>query len=162
MPNPEYYYNVKVVQNKGGKTDQDGRVFTLESLDNPHYGKMITQSPGEFNGPKNEDGKSINWTPEDLFVASLAVCLEASFITVATNSKLNFSGVEVTAKGILEEDPKLGKYFPKVIQKMIITVPDDKFAHKAERVGRLAEKNCLVGKSIKSEKELQIEVKIES
>src|ERR1700694_1850801 len=53
-------------------------------------------SPPEFRGQPG------TWTPEDLFVASIEVCLMLTFVGIAEKRGLRVASYESTAEGLLE------------------------------------------------------------
>lgn len=54
-------------------------------------------TPPEFGGTEDV------WSPEHLCVAAVNACMMATFLAIATNSKLRFSKYSSTAVGTLEQ-----------------------------------------------------------
>jgi organic hydroperoxide reductase OsmC/OhrA len=101
-------------------------------------------TPPEF--PKGVAGI---WSPEHLFTAAVSSCLMTTFLAIAENSKLQFTGFSCKSKGKLEKVE--GKFLMTEVflePRIIITQPGDR--EKAERIIRKSEEACLISNSIKS------------
>ncbi len=102
-------------------------------------------TPPEF--PKGMEGI---WSPEHLFVASVSSCLMTTFLAIAENSNLEFSGFDVKAIGKLEKID--GKFMiSEITLKPIVEISNDQQREKAGRILYKAEKACLISNSILSE-----------
>lgn len=145
-----HYYSIKVTQNDGGKGGEQGRVGTLISSTNTNFPKITVQSPAEFKGPKDETGNTLDWTPEDLFVASAAVCLFTTFVAIAENSKLQYSSFSIVANGKLEKLPERGMVISEIEQIVYLSILKEEDTGKAERILQKAEKHCLIANSMKT------------
>lgn len=153
-------YFVKVVQNEGGKGGKEGRVATLTEPNNPNFPPIIVQSPGEFKGPVDANGKSLAWTPEDIFIASAAVCFFTTFVSIAENSKLEYTSFSITAEGILDKVESIGEMITEITLKPVLTLKNkDSSLEKAKKILEKVENNCLIAKSMKSKIILQPEIK---
>ena len=110
-------------------------------------------TPPEFQGHEGM------WTPEDLFVASVNVCIKTTFLHYAQKNNFEFLSYESKAEGVLErvEDQFLFSEI-KVIPK--IAVKSNTQIQKAKELIALAEKNCLISNSIKSKVEVTPEIKV--
>lgn len=160
MEQISHKYQVKVVQNIGGKGGTEGRVATLSEPSNGNFLSIKVQSPAEFKGPSDAKGLSLDWTPEHLFVSSVAVCYFTTFVAIAERSNLNYKGIEIQAEGTLEKTPEGTEMmtFIKESVKLIISNPDD--MNKAKRICEKTEQNCLIANSMKSKVILEIEIKV--
>ncbi len=98
--------------------------------------------PLEFGGTDN----IIN--PEDAFVGSLAMCFSITFKEIAKKMRLDIDDFELDTTGILEE-VNGGKMFTKIYLKPDINTNEPE--NKINRAIQLAEKNCLIARSMKSE-----------
>jgi len=113
-------------------------------------------TPPEF--PK---GMPNIWSPEHLFTAAVSSCLMTTFLAIAENSKLEFSGFSCKSKGVLERVD--GKYLmTEVILEPTVTIKDEKDRDRAERVVQKSEAACLISNSIKSKITMEISIKVES
>lgn len=102
-------------------------------------------TPPEFPG-----GMEGIWSPEHLYVASVNSCLMTTFLAVAQNSKLEFSGFSSRAVGTLEKvDGKFMISSITLTPEVVIKNENDK--EKAERILYKSEAGCLISNSIKTE-----------
>jgi len=106
--------------------------------------ELRVASPPEFKGEKDV------WTPEDLFVSSIEVCLMLTFIGVAEKRALEFIRYESSAEGTLEWID--GSYrFTRVVVRPRVTVASvEAIAVAYEVIGR-AHATCLVANSVRSD-----------
>ncbi|MEJ5304977.1 MAG: OsmC family protein [Ignavibacteria bacterium] len=101
-------------------------------------------TPPQFSG-----GHEGIWSPEHLFVSSVAVCIMTTFLAIAELSKLEFVSYESRATGKLEKVDN--KYMiTEVTVEPIIKIKYEKDLERAERIIHKAEANCLISNSIKS------------
>jgi len=99
--------------------------------------------------PKNFGGPGDIWSPEDLFVATIADCFLMTFKAVSSLSKLDWISLDVDAEGALDKvDSKL--QFTDVILNVVLKIPSDGNEERAIRLMQKAEQNCLVTNSIKT------------
>ncbi|RMA58772.1 OsmC family protein [Ulvibacter antarcticus] len=113
-------------------------------------------TPPEF--PK---GMPNIWSPEHLFTASVSSCLMTTFLAIAENSKLEFSGFSCKSKGILEKVG--GKYLmTEVILYPTVIIKNEKDLERAERILQKSEAACLISNSIKSKITMETKVILES
>lgn len=144
-----HYYNVDVNWN----TDRKGMMCSPEL--NKEAGSCIeVATPPEF--PKGIPGI---WSPEHLFTAAVSSCLMTTFLSIAENSKLNFSHFSCNAKGKLEQIE--GKFMmSEVILEPSVTIADEKDRDRAERVLQKSEAACLISNSIKSKITMTATIKV--
>ncbi len=110
-------------------------------------------TPPEFQGHEGM------WTPEDLFVASVNVCIKTTFLHYAQKNNFEFLSYESKAEGVLERVE--GQFLfseIKVIPKIV--VKSNTQIQKAKELVALAEENCLISNSIKSKVEVIPEIKV--
>lgn len=134
-----HYYNVEVNWNQ----DRKGVMCSPEL--NREAGTCIeVATPPEF--PKGMPGI---WSPEHLFTAAVSSCLMTTFLAIAENSKLEFSNFSCASKGKLEQVE--GKFLmSEIILEPSVTIHDEKYRGRAERVLQKSERACLISNSIKS------------
>jgi organic hydroperoxide reductase OsmC/OhrA len=159
MSSPIHYYVAKVEQKSGGKGGAEGRIATLSNPENPNFVQLTVQSPVEFKGPAAPDGRSINWTPEDLFVSSVAVCFFSTFVAIAERSQLEYTKFEITAKGKLEKVEGIGDMITEITEVPIVTLKNPADHEKAIKILEKVEKNCLVGNSMKSKINVDFQIR---
>ena len=107
-----------------------------------------TATPPEFKGHEGI------WSPEDLFVASVNICLMTTFLALAERAGLAFSAYESEADGRLELVE--GKFqFTAITLKPVITLEPGVDAGKATELIEKAEANCLISNSMKARVSLE-------
>lgn len=123
--------------------DRRGVMCSPELSQNDH-GCIEVATPPEF--PKGIPGI---WSPEHLFTASVSSCLMTTFLAIAENSKLEFTGFRCNAIGKLEKVD--GRFLMSTIYlRPMVTIADEKDRARAERVLEKSEKVCLITNSINS------------
>lgn len=144
-----HYYNVDVNWN----TDRKGMMCSPEL--NKEAGSCIeVATPPEF--PKGIPGI---WSPEHLFTAAVSSCLMTTFLSIAENSKLNFTHFSCNAKGKLEQVE--GKFLmSEVILEPSVTITEEKDRDRAERILLKSEAACLISNSIKSKITMTTTIKV--
>lgn len=129
-----FHYKVNV------KWDE-GRIGTLSS---DKFTDIKVATPPEFS--KGVDGI---WSPEHLLVSSVAICLMTTFLAVAENSSLPFNSFDCEADGKVEKVE--GKLMVSEIElRPKVTIPDEKYREKTQRIVEKSEKACLISNSVKS------------
>ncbi|MCA6365298.1 MAG: OsmC family protein [Bacteroidetes bacterium] len=114
---------------------------------------IAVATPPEFAG-----GMPGIWSPEHLFVAAVSSCLMTTFLAIAANSRLEYTGFSCTATGKLEHVE--GKYrITEVELKPLVTVADASLAERALRVLQKAEQHCLISNSVNSKVTMMAEVR---
>ncbi len=104
--------------------------------------------------PKGVEGI---WSPEHLFTSAVASCLMTTFLSIAENSKLEFTGFNCKSSGKLEQVE--GKFLmTEVILEPTITIVNERDREKAERVLQKSEQHCLISNSIKSKITMNIAI----
>ncbi len=100
-------------------------------------------TPPEFKGHEGI------WSPEDLFVSSVNVCVMSTFLAFAERAGLAFTAYESEAEGRLELVE--GKFqFTSIALKPRITLKPGEDVAKAKELIDKAEANCLISNSIKT------------
>ncbi|MER3425196.1 MAG: osmotically inducible protein OsmC [Nitrospiraceae bacterium] len=100
-------------------------------------------TPPEFRGHEGI------WSPEDLFVASVNVCVMSTFLAFAERAGLGFTGYESEAEGRVElVEGKL--QVTAVTLKPRVTLKPGEDAGKAKDLLHKAESNCLISNSIRT------------
>ncbi len=100
-------------------------------------------TPPEFKGHEGI------WSPEDLFVASVNVCVMTTFLAFAERAGLPFADYECEAEGRLELVE--GKFQVTLITlKPKVTLKNREDADKAKEIMERSEANCLISNSVKT------------
>ena len=107
--------------------------------------ELQVASPPEFGGPEKI------WSPEHLFVASVASCLMTTFRSVAARSGIEVLDYTDEAVGRLRRGDD-GRYsIETVILRPAIVISSDSRMDRAQRLIEKAEEVCLISRSIRSE-----------
>ncbi len=109
--------------------------------------------------PQFSSGHEGIWSPEHLFVSSVAVCIMTTFLAIAELSKLEFLSYESRAVGKLEKVEN--KYLiTEITVEPVIVIKYEKDFERAERIIYKAEANCLISNSIRSKVSLLPQIKL--
>ncbi|MFG1486288.1 OsmC family protein [Halobacteriovorax sp. RZ-1] len=108
--------------------------------------------PPEFNGVETE------WSPEDLFSASISSCYILTFKSFASFKKLDFRNIEVKADAHLEKVAK-GYEFTKCDIHVFLEICCESDVDPYLDLLYKAKDNCLVTKSMKCEFTLHPKIK---
>ncbi|MBI4000581.1 MAG: OsmC family protein [Nitrospira defluvii] len=105
-------------------------------------------TPPEFKGHEGI------WSPEDLFVASVNVCVMSTFLAFADRAGLAFASYQSEAEGRLElVEGKLQVTVITLRPRITLQVGGD--SAKAKELIEKAEANCLISHSIKTRVSLE-------
>ncbi len=110
-------------------------------------------TPPEFKGHPGI------WTPEEMFVASVNVCIMTTFLYYAERENLRFLSYESSAEGILEKGER-GLIFSSIEVVPEISVKSVNDIEKTRDLLALSEKNCLISNSIKSKVTVRPEIQV--
>jgi organic hydroperoxide reductase OsmC/OhrA len=125
------------------KSDRKGMLSSPE-LNNDAGPVIEVATPPEF--PKGMAGI---WSPEHLFTAAVNSCLMTTFLSIAENSKLDFTHFSSKAKGKLElVDGKM--MMTEIILEPTLTINSEKDRERASRILHKSESACLISNSIQS------------
>jgi peroxiredoxin-like protein len=106
-------------------------------------------APPEFKGHEGA------WTPEHLFVSSVATCFVTTFLAIAELSKLEFDAIEAAAVGTLEKVEGRGFLITEVVIRPRLVVTNAGDTDRALRILDKAERNCLISNSINASVRLE-------
>lgn len=118
------------------------RLGVLSSIELPAEINIEVATPPQF--PK---GIPNVWSPEHLFTAAVVSCFMTTFLSIAENSKLDFSKFSCSAKGKLEQVEGKLKMTSVRLQPSIC-IADTAQKDKVARVMQKAEAACLISNSI--------------
>jgi len=114
--------------------------------------KIEVSTPPEFEGHEGM------WTPEELFVASVNICIKTTFLYYAQRNRFEFLSYESDAEGTLERIE--GQFmFSEIKVRPKIVVSSKDHIEEAKELIMVSEKNCLISNSIKSKVEVIPEIK---
>jgi organic hydroperoxide reductase OsmC/OhrA len=112
---------------------------------------MIVTPPAEFGGIDTE------WSPEDLFCASISSCFILTFKFLARTKKLSWEKITVEVDAHLEKSGK-GLKFTKVIINPRLTICCSKTVDTYLEILMKAKDNCLVTNSMNCDFEVKPKV----
>jgi len=115
---------------------------------------LAVGAPPEFGGSDDV------WSPEHLTVAAVNTCMMLTFIAIAENSKLRFSGYRSSAMATLEKVDGRGPVITRVNVYPRITIPPDTDRGRLERVLQMTKKNCFISNSLNADVTLEAEIVI--
>jgi peroxiredoxin-like protein len=101
-------------------------------------------TPPEFKGHEGI------WSPEDLYVASVNVCILSTFLAFAGRAGIAFEKYESEAEGLLEFVGDRFVFTKIIVRPRIALRPGEERA-KAEEILHQAERSCLISNSIRTE-----------
>lgn len=128
---------------------QEGRMGIMNSdeINSPtpnKQGSLQVATPPPFNG-----GVEGIWSPEHLYTAAIGSCLMTTFLAIAENSKLSYSGFACKTSGKLEQVE--GKFLmTEVLLEPVITITNEADKERAERIIQKSESACLISNSVKA------------
>jgi len=127
--------------------------FKRGSLSSPGKLNIGIATPPEFKG---EEGY---WSPEELLLSAVDSCIMTTFLAYAERKKVDFGTYESETEGVLERmDNQF--MFSKITVKPKISVKSEAGIDNIKQLMVLAEKNCFISNSIKSEIEVMPEIKV--
>ena len=104
--------------------------------------KIEVATPPQF--PKGIEGI---WSPEHLFTAAVNSCFMTTFLSIAENSRLEFTSFSCDGSGILDQVE--GKFLMTEIKlKPLLKITNEKDLEKTERILQKSEAACLISNSI--------------
>jgi organic hydroperoxide reductase OsmC/OhrA len=113
-----------------------------------------------FSAPPEFQGEAGRWTPEHLFLASVAGCFMSTFSGMAQFSKFEFLSLDLEVEGVLSKEGE-GWRFTQVSMQPRLKIAQENDRERANRLLEKAEKTCLVVHSINSKVILEPEVIVE-
>jgi peroxiredoxin-like protein len=149
-----HYYNVNVQWNM----DRKGLICSpeLKGFSPLESNCIEVATPPQF--PKGMAGI---WSPEHLFTAAVSSCLMTTFLSIAENSKLEFSSFQCNSRGKLDQvEGKL--LMTEILLEPTVTIGNERDRERAERVLTKAEAACLISNSIKSNITLESKIVVKA
>lgn len=103
---------------------------------------LTVASPPEFGGP------ALTWSPEHMFVASIASCFMTTLLAIAELSKLEIRAFEAGAVGTLVRGEDRRYRFSEVVIRPRLVLAKEKDRERALRILEKSEDACLITNSI--------------
>jgi organic hydroperoxide reductase OsmC/OhrA len=122
--------------------------------------KTIFSGPGELQiGPAPEfNGKPETLNPEEMFVAAINSCLMTTFFYFVRKSNIEILSYHSHAEGWVEKQTD-GFRFTSVEVQAEVALQQQELVEKVRQLGDLAEKYCLISRSVACPVNYQLEVK---
>ncbi len=122
--------------------------------------KTIFSGPGQLEvGPAPEfEGSPETLNPEEMFVAAINNCLMTTFFYFVRKLNVENLSYYSDAQGRVEKQ-KDGFRFTRVEVRAEVTLAQQELAEKVAQLGDLAEKYCLVSRSVNCPVQYELEVK---
>ena len=114
-------------------------------------GQMEIGAAVEFGG----NGQNLN--PEEMFVAAINSCLMNTFFYFTQKYSIEILSYNSQASGRLEKQSD-GFRFTSIEVRAKIEISDDKDSGKVQEAGKLAEKYCLISRSVACEVDYKLEI----
>ncbi len=111
---------------------------------------ITVQLPIGYNGLATDQNTEVHYTPEDLYLGSLAGCLFTTFSVVSKNSHFAYESMDIQATGIMEEVEGV-RMMSQVDLAVTLTVPVDTNEKIALRILTIAEQRCPLANSVKTQ-----------
>ncbi len=113
---------------------------------------LVVAAPPSFGGPAGV------WSPEHLFVLSVATCCMTTFLAVAEASKLEVTAVECGGNGTLERGEDRRFWISTLVLRPRVTLVREEDRERGLRLIAKAESACLIHNSIRTQVTLESEV----
>lgn len=113
-----------------------------------------------FSAPPEFQGEAGRWTPEHLFLASVAGCFVRTFSGMAQFSKFEFLSLDLEVEGVLRKEEG-GWRFAEVNLHPRLKIVQEKDRERASRLLEKAETTCLIVRSVNSKVILERELVVE-
>lgn len=114
---------------------------------------LASTAPPQFGGPPG------HWSPETLFVASVADCFVLGFRAIARASHLDYERIECAAEGLLDRAEGRMR-FTEVHLRARLELPAGGDPERGRRLLEKAERSCLVTNSLALEPTLECDVAV--
>jgi peroxiredoxin-like protein len=117
--------------------------------------ELAVASPPEFGGPPHR------WSPEHLFVASVASCYMTTLLAIAEVARLEIRGLEVPATGRLVRGEDRRYSIDRIELRPRIVIASEGDRDKAARLAAKADEVCLISRSVRSELHLEPTIEVD-
>lgn len=125
-----------------------GREFKLTSGALP---AIAAGAPPEFHGGGHD------WSPEQLFVASISSCYALTLLAILEFSKVSIVSLASLARGKLEKTPS-GYQITEIVVKPRVVLRAAADLSRMARIVEKAKENCFISSSIKSAIRIEPEI----
>jgi organic hydroperoxide reductase OsmC/OhrA len=137
----------------------------------PHHYEVSVRSTGAGQGIASANGRALTcgpppqfggqpswWSPEELLIASAALCLMTTFDALAARERLEVSHYESRAEGVLDKTRE-GILFTSITLHVDVDVAAASDVARAERVLAAAHRYCIVSNALKPSVQVRTRVR---
>lgn len=109
-----------------------------------------------FAAPVEFDGPGTGWSPETLLLSSVSGCIALTFAAICKMMKVEFSHLEISATGIVENIPGDKRmHFSRIELQPALQLTNPADEGKLPKIWENTEKHCLVSNSLKTPVHIQ-------
>ena len=140
----EHCYQVDVVWtgNRGSGTN------AYTAYDRDHEFRVAGKPVIAGSADRIFRGDALRWSPEELFVASLAACHKLWYLHLCADAGVVVTDYVDNAKGIMIEDDGGGGQFASVVLRPRVTISAESDAGLAEHLHHAAHEKCFIARSV--------------
>lgn len=106
--------------------------------------------PLTISSPPQWGGRKEQYSPQELFVSSVASCFITTLATMMEKMEQPLTSHNVNGRAVLKRHPEGGWHFTDIYITMDITIPKEASVSKVKRAIQLTEKYCHVSRSLTS------------
>ena len=122
-------------------------------LSAPGKPDISVSSPPEFKGPQG------NWTPENLYIASIETCLMLTYLSYCRSRQVEVVSYASSAEGVLE--PVSGvQVISKVTVRLKIVVKSQAHLAQAKEIAGFIHEKCFISNSVESDVIVEPEITV--
>ena len=123
------------------------------------YSTVRADGPPDLRvaAPRDFDGPGDAWSPEHLLLAAVESCFLLTLRSVASASKVEFTGLELSGQGTVDRKEGATR-FTEIVLRPRLTVPAGTDLERARRIVEKSEKACLVSASLSTPVRLEPEI----
>jgi organic hydroperoxide reductase OsmC/OhrA len=121
------------------------------TLSAPGKPDIAVSSPPEFKGPEG------NWTPENLYIASIETCLMLTYLAYCRSRQVELASYQSSAEGVLEAVSGV-QVISKVTVRPKIVVKTEAHLAQAREIASFVHEKCFISNSVESDVIVEPEV----
>ncbi len=123
------------------------------ALSAPGKPDIVVSTPPELKGPEG------NWTPENLYIASIESCLMLTYLAYCRSRQVELSSYTSAAEGVLE--PVSGvQVISKVTVRPKIVVKTEAHLAQAKEIAGFVHEKCFISNSVESDVIVEPEISV--
>jgi organic hydroperoxide reductase OsmC/OhrA len=130
-----------------------GRPDGRGSLSVPEHPEILGGAPPQFGGMPTD------WSPEELLLGAVSLCLMKSFDWMRERAALAVSAYGCECEGVLEKTRE-GLVLTSIVATINLTVADAETGAQARKLMEQAKRYCIISSSLKPPVEMRINVEV--